>query len=98
MSLSQLLELLSHANRDDLCIAGSFGSITARPDGNHHLHTQEPTYRIDADYQPAPDQARVRVRESGFRFSTVCCLCATVCLGEDRVNLQVIAKINELFA
>ena len=98
MELQELLKILSLANQNDLAITGRYGVISARPDGMYHQQSQEPTYRVDAQYQQLGNSDPIHARQNGFRFSTVCCLCAAVCMGEANVNLQVISAINEQFA
>lgn len=98
MTLDELFASLSRVNQREVRIVGRYGSITAHPDGGQFSDTLEPTYRVDAEYQRAREISTIRVSQSGFRFSTVCCLCAAVCLGEDRVSPGVIADINRLFA
>ena len=98
MKLEKLLQILSQASQNNLSINGPYGVISARPDGMFHAQSQEPTYRVDAQYQQVGEIDSTHVHQNGFRFSTVCCLCAAVCMGEAKVNLQVISAINEQFA
>ncbi len=98
MKLDQLLEVLGHARRDNLRVSGTHGVIEARLDGECHPHSREPTYQVTAEYLPAGGNSPTRVDQRGFRFSTVCCLCATVCMGEASVDHHVFAAINQRFA
>ncbi len=98
MKLNQLLDVLGQAERDNLRISGRHGTIEARPDGGRHPHSEEPTYQVKAEYLRTGETSPTRVDESGFRFSTVCCLCAAVCMGEAQVDHQVFTTINQRFA
>ena len=98
MTLSKLMSVLEKVDHDDILIEGDFGTICARRDGGCHLHTQEPTYNVEVEYRQSQECAGSKTRQSGFRFSTVCCFCAIVCLGEANVNQDVIANINAQFA
>lgn len=98
MNLEKLLKILDRVGQNDLSITGRYGVISARPDGMRHLQSSEPTYQVAAEYQQAGKTHNTHVHQNGFRFSTVCCLIAAVCMGEANVNLQVISAINEQFA
>ena len=98
MKLERLLKIMRNVSQKDLTIRGRYGVINARLDGLRHLQSREPTYQVAAEYQQAGKIHNTHVHQNGFRFSTVCCLIAAVCMGEANVNLQVISAINEQFA
>lgn len=74
-------------------VSGEYGRLIAGLDGCTHPQTQESTYWVDVHYQGSAGEAD-HWRRAGFRLSTLCCLCAAICLGETLLSQELIEKIN----
>lgn len=81
MNVSQLINN-AHANEDGVfVVSGQHGHLTARPDGAEKKNANdkmEQTYSVDVVYYEDGLSVAKELHESGFRLSTVCCMCACV--------------------
>ena len=78
----------------DIHVEGSRGHLQAGLDGNIHPETGEPTFWLDIHYLSSDQQETISWKKTGYRFSSVCCFCAVVTLGDEALNPQLLRSIN----
>lgn len=77
-------------------VQGRFGVLKAWPDGGEQGEVHEPTYWVDSTFQDSTGQP-VHQRQRGFRLSTVWCMCACICLGEQAIDLPLLQQVSDQF-
>jgi len=101
MDLANLMASQSAARKSSFTVRGEHGILVAWIDGHHDLSTNEPTYWVDATYYPQHNAkqgySRIHRCQRGFRLSTVFCMCACLCAGEQAVNRAFIEQLNHWF-
>ena len=74
---------------------GRYGVLIAWPDGDAQ-GLREPTYWVDSTYLGRDGQT-IHARQHGFRLSTVLCMCACICLGEQATDLALVQRVSQPF-
>ncbi len=100
MNLLHFLSKKDVVRQGGFTVNGNHGCVTAWPDGKRRLNgnnSEEPTYFVDAVYFDYGSSIIKHLRESGFRQSTVCCLCACIFVGEKALDAQLIDRVNQWF-
>lgn len=97
MDLTNLMECQPSARRSSFTLRGEHGILVAWIDGERHPGTHEPTYWVDVTYYSRNGQSRIHRCQRGFRLSTVFCMCACICSGDQAVNKAFIQQLNHWF-
>ncbi|MEH6823858.1 MAG: hypothetical protein V7629_08135 [Motiliproteus sp.] len=97
MDLANLIASGPVAKKSSFTVRGEYGILVAWIDGGHYPCTHEPTYWVDATYYPKNSHSRIHRCQRGFRLSTIFCMCACICAGEQAVNESFIQQLNQWF-
>jgi hypothetical protein len=95
MDINAQVIALSRQSPAGFSVEGPYGVVTAWPESAGQAIDCQPRYWVDIIFLPTgqPEQHQCR---RGFKLSTVWCLCAGVCWGEEGLNATMIDEINAL--
>jgi len=77
-------------------VHGKYGVLMAWPDGEIRGPVQERTYWVDSTFMGS-DGKPIHERQHGFRLSTVVCMCACICLGEEATDMALMQQVSQYF-
>lgn len=97
MNLMSMMTRFVANEESGFTVRGRHGVVAAWPERSSAEDGGEPTYRVDALYYESDPSLHKHLRQSGFRLSTVCCICACVCVGESGLDRHLIEQMNALF-
>lgn len=97
MDIMNMMTRLVVDGTSGFTVKGQHGVVAAWPEQRSAEQDLELTYRVDALYYEDDPSLSTHLCQSGFRLSTVCCICACVCLGEHALSPQLIEKVNDWF-
>ena len=97
MDLTNLMESQPSARKSSFTVRGQHGILVAWIDDEPHKGANEPTYWVDATYYSKDGSSRIHRCQRGFRLSTIFCMCACICSGEQAVNKAFIQHLNHWF-
>lgn len=97
MNLINLMTKLVSNGRSGFTVRGAYGIVAAWPDDSKRNGLDESTYWVDAVYFAKEQSEQKHLCQSGFRLSTVCCICTCVCVGENSLDDKLIEYLNSWF-
>lgn len=97
MFVNHLMIVFAQQSINGFTLEGPHGVISAWPDNTGTYEGEEQTYWVEARYFQHGERRESHSIQRGFRLSTVWCLCAGICEGDDYLNMQMVNDVNALF-